>query len=236
MGNRSTPPRGAIRRAGAALVVVVAVAAGAAPARADLMHQLQNALRGPGAEPAPPAPPPPAPTPPPAPPTPAPAPPPPPPPPPVAADDAPRTPAPGRPLHNPFRFGQCTYHAFAKRPDIYVTAVASGVPRGRASRRAVGGVPDWWWNAWRWAGNAARAGIPTGMTPVRGAIAVFPRGYGGSPIGHVAYVMRTLGRGSYLVSERNWNHHSSITRRIVRPYPGVRFIYGGPAGRGPRRR
>jgi hypothetical protein len=70
--------------------------------------------------------------------------------------------------------------------------------------------------------------------PVAGALVVFPKGYGGSSVGHIAYVQRVNANGSYLISERNWNYNHNITTRTVVPgYPGVGFIYGGPAGNGP---
>jgi surface antigen len=136
---------------------------------------------------------------------------------------------------NPFPYGQCTYHAYEERPDVYDFAVAHGVPRGGAATATTyGGIPDYWWNAWRWLSNAQRVGIPTGTTPVHGALVVFPRGYGGSAVGHIAYVESVNPDGSYVVSERNWNYNSNVTLRRVQPsYPGVGFIYGGPAGNGP---
>jgi surface antigen len=137
--------------------------------------------------------------------------------------------------HNPFPYGQCTYHAYETRGDIYDFAVAHGIPTGGvASSSRFGGIPDYWWNAWRWLSNAQRVGIPTGSTPVVGALAVFPRGYGGSAVGHVAYVEHINPDGTYVVSERNWNYDRNITVRLVHPYPGVGFIYGGPAGNGPQ--
>ncbi|HEY3760076.1 MAG TPA: CHAP domain-containing protein [Solirubrobacteraceae bacterium] len=136
---------------------------------------------------------------------------------------------------NPFPYGQCTYHAFETRPDIYEYAVAHGVPRGGlASGVKYGGYPDYWWNAWRWLGNAQRVGYPTGTTPIPKALVVFPRGYGGSAVGHVAYVESVNADGSYYVSERNWNYNSNVTKRLVPAgVSGVGFIYGGPAGSGP---
>jgi surface antigen len=136
---------------------------------------------------------------------------------------------------NPFPYGQCTYHAFEARPDIYEYAVAHGVPRGGlASGVRYGGYPDYWWNAWRWLGNAQRVGYPTGGAPVPRALVVFPRGYGGSPVGHVAYVESVNSDGSYYVSERNWNYNPNVTKRLVPAgVSGVGFIYGGPAGSGP---
>jgi surface antigen len=131
----------------------------------------------------------------------------------------------GLPAPNPFDFGQCTYHAYEMRADVYDVALLRGVPRGRTSD---GG---WWWDAWRWLGNARTAGIATGSVPRPGALAVFPRGYGGSSIGHVAYVVRVNRGGSYVISERNWNHNHNITTRLIVPgYAGIGFVYGG-AGR-----
>lgn len=121
---------------------------------------------------------------------------------------------------NPFVFGQCTYHAYERRADVYEVAIARGVSRGRTP----GG--GWWWDAWHWLGNARSAGIPTGSVPRAGALVVFPRGYGGSSIGHVAYVVRVYRRGSYVISERNWNHNHAITTRLIVPgYAGIGFIY-----------
>ena len=136
---------------------------------------------------------------------------------------------------NPFPYGQCTYHAYEERSDVYEFAVAHGVPRGgTASATTYGGIPDYWWNAWRWLSNAQHVGIPTGTTPVHGALVVFPRGYGGSAVGHIAYVESVNADGSYVVSERNWNYNSNVTLRHVQAsLPGVAFIYGGPAGNGP---
>jgi surface antigen len=136
---------------------------------------------------------------------------------------------------NPFPYGQCTYHAFEARPDVYEYAVAHGVPRGGlASGEKYGGYADYWWNAWRWLGNAQRVGYPTGTVPVAKALVVFPRGYGGSAVGHIAYVESVNSNGSYYVSERNWNRNPNVTRRLVSAgVPGVGFIYGGPAGSGP---
>lgn len=124
---------------------------------------------------------------------------------------------------NPFDFGQCTYHAYEKRADVYVAAIARGASRGRTPS---GG---WWWDAWHWLGNARTAGLPTGSVPRAGALVVFPRGYGGSSIGHVAYVVRVNRNRSYVISERNWNHDHDITTRLIVPgYAGVGFIYRGP--------
>jgi hypothetical protein len=51
----------------------------------------------------------------------------------------------------------------------------------------------------------------------------------------VAYVERVNPDGTYVVSERNWNYNPNVTLRLVHPgYPGVGFVYGGPAGNGPQ--
>ena len=118
---------------------------------------------------------------------------------------------------NPFAYGQCTYYAYERRPDIFI-----------AARRA--GVPNNHWHAYWWADNARKARIPVGEAPVVGAIAVFPAGYGGSSVGHVAYVEQVNADGSYVVSERNWNRNPNVTRRRAFPHRGTQFIYGGPAG------
>jgi hypothetical protein len=82
--------------------------------------------------------------------------------------------------------------------------------------------------------SAQQAGIPTGTTPVVGALVVFPRGYGGSAVGHVACVEQVNADGSYVVSERNWNYNPDVTERHVEAgIPGVGVIYGGAAGNGP---
>jgi surface antigen len=137
--------------------------------------------------------------------------------------------------YNPFPYGQCTYHAYQTRSDIYDYATSHGVPLGGvASSAYYGGYPDYTWNAWHWLGNAQEAGIPTGDRPIAGALVVFPRGYGGSAVGHVGYVERVNGNGSYVVSEMNWNGDPNVSERLVpRGVPGVGFVYGGHAGDGP---
>jgi len=76
-----------------------------------------------------------------------------------------------------FPWGQCTYYV--------------------SSRRRV----TWSGNAAEWFVNARRAGRPTGLVPVQGAIVVI----GGSWVGHVGYVERVNADGSFVISE--WNVH-----------------------------
>jgi surface antigen len=123
---------------------------------------------------------------------------------------------------NPFPWGQCTYHAYEERPDVYDVSIANGAPRSG-------------WDAWIWASRAATYGhFPEGTKPWPGALVVFPRAYGGSSVGHIAYVEKVNSNGTYNLSERNWNYNHNVTRRYnVNPYPGTVFIYGGPAGNGP---
>ena len=140
---------------------------------------------------------------------------------------------------NPFWSTECTYEAFAHRPDIYVSAVAAGVPAGGVATSRVfnqvgiGSVPDYWWNAWRWADNARRVGIPVGTNPVAGSVVVFPQGWGNSAVGHVGYVVSVNTDGTFNTIERG----VSPGREVPRPFrrstgPGIQFIYGGPAGTG----
>jgi surface antigen len=126
-----------------------------------------------------------------------------------------------------FEPDQCTGYADQRRPDIHAYAVAHGVQTGG-------------WNGNMWGVFAARAGLPTGGTPVAGAIASFQ----GGRYGHVAYVESVNANGSYVVSEENygpseWNNSNEepgypdapdpSLRTIYATPPGTVFIYGGPA-------
>jgi surface antigen len=137
----------------------------------------------------------------------------------------------GRGAGNPFtdRLKWCTWHAHNKRPDIWEQSVANGAPR-------------WGWDAHTWSDRAVRFGhLPTGTTPVAGAIAVYSREYYGWPrnrslgatYGHVAYVESVDATG-YTVSEHSGDRRPTPNvRRLPTGQPGVTFIYGGPAGNGP---
>jgi surface antigen len=110
-----------------------------------------------------------------------------------------------------FELGQCTWWADMKRPDIFLAAVAHGVPTGSAS-------PPYPWDAWKWAQNARTGGLRTGSMPQVGAIAVYPRGSWHSSVGHVAYV-ESVSQDSYVISEENF---------------GVgEYVGGGPDGDDP---
>lgn len=132
----------------------------------------------------------------------------------------------------PFEPGQCTCLAYQKRPDVYNTAVAHGVPVG--GTRAAG--PEFYvWDGEQWLVNAQRAGIPTGSEPVAGALVVW-----GVPnsaaYGHVAYVEQATSPTHVLVSECNYDWHGSCRTIWENPQAAANlqgYIYGGPAGSGP---
>lgn len=127
-----------------------------------------------------------------------------------------------RGTRNPFSAGTCLSWVYERRPGLYAIAVRAGVP----SEGQVGpGGAGHWWDPWRWLLNARAGGVPTGSAPRPGAVAVFPRGYAGSAVGHLAIVENVLADGTYIVSERGWNGSSDETRRRVRPAPGVVFVY-----------
>jgi surface antigen len=128
---------------------------------------------------------------------------------------------------NRFSECECTWLAYERRSDIYEAAVRAGVPA-----RGV-------WDAWRWADNAQRGGIPVGGHPSAGAIVVFPRSPNYGEVGHVGYVTSVNRDGSFNTEERGIpdirgqrgcapgrGRTKSFTRRSI---PGTRFIYGGPA-------
>jgi surface antigen len=90
--------------------------------------------------------------------------------------------------------GNCTWWAKYKRPDF-----PCGIPWGDAG-------PGWIIKAQEW-------GFPTGTTPLRGAVAVYP--------GHVAYVEEVYDNGTYRVSEMGWCR--TCYDEVIRS--GGEFIY-----------
>lgn len=92
-----------------------------------------------------------------------------------------------------FPWGQCTYYV--------------------AFRRSALGKPvTWGGNAKSWLANARAQGVPTGSTPVPGAIVVTndSRRYG-----HVAIVESVNGDGSIVVSEMNYKGLGVIDQRTI---------------------
>jgi hypothetical protein len=78
-------------------------------------------------------------------------------------------------------------------------------------------------DAGNWIASAYRRGLPTGITPRVGAVAVFSQGqYGAGYYGHVAYVESVAGN-KMIVSESNYKS-GSITERTIE-WRGLRFIY-----------
>jgi surface antigen len=107
---------------------------------------------------------------------------------------------------NGFAYGYCTWWVAHKR---YVPW------RGNAAA--------WWW-------NARAFGFSEGARPRAGAIMVMGISRS-SPVGHVAYVERVNGDGSFVVSEMNWwgvpgGGWNRVDYRTVRSLRGVLgFIY-----------
>jgi surface antigen len=121
-------------------------------------------------------------------------------------------------IPNPFEWHQCTWWAWNKRADVYETAVKAGV-RAR-------------WDGKDWYANAKRGGLPTGQTPVKGALVSFDA-YPGNPYGHVAYVEQVASATHIRVSECNgftevcgerWMDPRRQKGRLLG------YVYGGSAG------
>ncbi|MCL4543303.1 MAG: CHAP domain-containing protein [Chloroflexi bacterium] len=113
---------------------------------------------------------------------------------------------PSRPAPNPFPYGQCTWWALSRRPDL------------------AGSV---WGNAWQWASEARVNGRAEGTTPRLGAIAVFQPGVEGADWeGHVGYVIQVGSNGRFAVSEMNFYHWAFVDTRWAHTGWGVTFIYG----------
>jgi surface antigen len=101
-----------------------------------------------------------------------------------------------------FPWGQCTWYV--------------------ASLRDV----TWWGDAWMWAGNAAAAGYPEGMTPRVGSIVVWGPGHGYSGYGHVAYVAAVNGPSDFVVNEANYLGLGIVSERHITTLNDVEaFIY-----------
>lgn len=90
----------------------------------------------------------------------------------------------------------CTDYVHSKRPDVAIYGNAG----------------------YNWITSAQAAGKSTGSTPQAGAVAVTN--------GHVAYVEKVNGDGSYVVSEMGWNYKAgNYNERTVQPGAFGNFIY-----------
>ncbi|MGE5309927.1 MAG: CHAP domain-containing protein [Sphaerimonospora mesophila] len=91
--------------------------------------------------------------------------------------------------------------------------------------QAYGNMPYWGGrgNANQWDDNARAAGIPTGSTPKVKAVAVWHIGY----YGHVAWVEKVNGDGTFDVSEYNRGGDGLYHERTGVSTSGVVFIYFG---------
>jgi surface antigen len=126
-----------------------------------------------------------------------------------------------------FHNGQCTQWAQTRRPDIVRQGVEAIVAREIASNQPEN-MGDW--DARYWPANARQAGIPTGQAPRARALIVFSPGtLGAGSAGHIAYVQKVYGDGSFLISEM----HAPVLWRVTHQHlsaadarlSGVTFIY-----------
>lgn len=90
----------------------------------------------------------------------------------------------------------CTDYVHSMRPDVAIYGNAG----------------------YNWISAAQAEGKSTGATPKAGAVAVMD--------GHVAYVEKVNGDGSYVVSEMGWNYQAgNYNKRTVQPGAFGSFIY-----------
>jgi surface antigen len=103
-----------------------------------------------------------------------------------------------------FAYGQCTWLAYKKRPDI--------VDYGAAHNGY------YHWDGWEWSGHARGEGYPVDRHPRKGDIAVWqPRVGGAGSKGHLAYVRSILSKGRVGIVEMNWNGIKDARRRTLSP-------------------
>jgi surface antigen len=120
--------------------------------------------------------------------------------------------------NDPLAVGQCTWYAAGRRPDVL------GIVHG---------------NAGTWLEEASGR-LPEGWFPAVGALAVWlPHSDGVGEQGHVAYVAAVSEEGRILVDDSNWRSTPTspglqVHEHWVSAASPSGFIYGGPAGAGPR--
>jgi surface antigen len=110
--------------------------------------------------------------------------------------------------------GYCTWFVWQKRPEQQLKNLG---------------------NAWEWYGGAKARGIPIGGDPVVGAVAWWGIS-AHAPEGHVAYVVGATA-STVTVEEMNrvaWNVADTRTISLRSSEAPTGYIYGGPAGSGPR--
>ena len=118
-----------------------------------------------------------------------------------------------------FAYGQCTWLAYNKRPDI----VNYGATH----------FGYYHWDGWEWSGHAKAEGYSVNRKPRKGDIAVWQPHVGGAGSkGHLAYVRAIYKKGRIGIVEMNWNGHKDPTRRTLGPsyVKKLEFIHHGPGG------
>jgi surface antigen len=118
-----------------------------------------------------------------------------------------------------FAYGQCTWFAYNKRPDI--------VDYGAAHNGF------YHWDGWEWSGHARAEGYSVNRKPRKGDIAVWQAHVAGAGSkGHLAYVRALYSKGRVGIVEMNWNGIKDAHRRTV-PKSQVKkleYIHRRPAG------
>lgn len=123
---------------------------------------------------------------------------------------------------NPYAYhagliGQCTWYAYGRMRETGL------LPQGAITGALFRG------NAYTWANDARRLGLPVTSTPKAGArgLVVWPPGVRGahSAYGHVAFLEEVYPDGRIRISESNWGG-VGIKERILPPaqYSGVQFV------------
>jgi surface antigen len=118
-----------------------------------------------------------------------------------------------------FAYGQCTWLAYNKRPDI--------VDYGAANNGF------YHWDGWEWSGHARAEGYSVNRKAHKGDIAVWqPHVAGAGSKGHLAYVRALYSKGRVGVVEMNWNGIKDAHRRTLpkSQVKKIEFIHHGPGG------
>lgn len=109
---------------------------------------------------------------------------------------------------NPFPFGECTWYAHERRPDVGWAVLSFGYA-----------------DAHTWDERAKAKGFPVSSRPAAGTLAVWESQQNGAHgPGHVAYVTRVLPGGRVRVSDYNWVGIHAPGSHVV-SIAGLDFIY-----------